>query len=151
MPPPASAAPATRPASLVRLNSPTGRAVAMLVGITLAFYLELWWPGLVLIKSDAYRIWLPIKQHMIERLASGELPQWFPYEGLGRPFIGIAASGVFHPYTVLYFFLPAADAHRASTLLSCLLAAIGAFTLGRTLNCSRAGALVAGLAFALSG
>jgi len=151
MPPPVSAAPATRPASLVRLNSPTGRAVAMLVGITLAFYLELWWPGLVLIKSDAYRIWLPIKQHMIERLASGELPQWFPYEGLGRPFIGIAASGVFHPYTVLYFFLPAADAHRASTLLSCLLAAIGAFTLGRTLNCSRAGALVAGLAFALSG
>src|SRR5256712_785395 len=151
LPGPALSRSATRPASLGRSNSPTGAVVSMLVGIPLAFYLELWWPGLVLIKSDAYRIWLPIKQHMIERLASGKLPQWFPYEGLGRPFIGIAASGVFHPYTVLYFFLPAADAHRASTLLSCLLAAIGAFTLGRTLNCSRAGALVAGLAFALSG
>jgi len=88
---------------------------------------------------------------MIERLAAGELPQWFPYEALGRPFIGTAAKGIFHPFTALYFLLPAPDAYRASTLLSCLLAAVGAFTLGRTLNFSRAGAVVAGAAFALSG
>jgi len=88
---------------------------------------------------------------MTERLTAGELPQWFPYEALGRPFIGTAATGIFHPFTVLYFLLPAPDAYRASTLLSCLLAAVGAFTLGRTLNFSRAGAVVAGAAFALSG
>ncbi len=126
-------------------------AVIVLLGLTLAFYYGLWLPGLVLIKRDAYGFWLPLKQHMIERLAAGELPQWFPYEALGRPFIGTAATGIFHPFTVLYFLLPAPDAYRASTLLSCLLAALGAFTLGRTLNFSRAGAVVAGVAFALSG
>lgn len=125
--------------------------IAVLCGVTLAFYHGLWLPGLVLIKRDAFGIWLPIKQHMIERLSAGDLPQWFPYEGLGRPFIGTAATGVFHPFTALYFILPAPDAYRASTLLSCLLAAFGAFALGRTLNFSRAGALVAGVSFALSG
>jgi len=126
-------------------------AVLVLLGLTLAFYYGLWLPGLVLIKRDAYGFWLPLKQHMIERLAAGELPQWFPYEALGRPFIGTAATGIFHPFTALYFLLPAPDAYRVSTLLSCLLAAVGAFTLGRTLNFSREGALVAGVAFALSG
>ncbi|TAL11965.1 MAG: hypothetical protein EPO02_02975 [Nitrospirae bacterium] len=134
-----------------RFHESTGFMVALLCGITLIFYQNLWWPGLVLIKRDAYAFWLPLKQHMIERLASGELPQWFPYEGLGRPFIGTAATGVFHPFTLLYFIFPAADAYRASTLLSCLLAALGAFALGRTLGISRAGAVVAGVAFTLSG
>ncbi len=139
------------PASRLAAKPRTILAVIVLLGLTLAFYYGLWLPGLVLIKRDAYGLWLPLKQHMTERLTAGELPQWFPYEALGRPFIGTAATGIFHPFTVLYFLLPAPDAYRASTLLSCLLAAVGAFTLGRTLNFSRAGAVVAGAAFALSG
>jgi len=123
----------------------------VLVGITLAFYSELWRPGLVLIKRDAFRFFLPLKQYLIERLRDGELPQWFPYEGLGRSFIGVTHTGIFHPFTALYFLLPVPDAYRAATLLSCLLAALGAFVLGRILNFSRAGALVAGVSFALSG
>ncbi len=130
---------------------PLRYAAAVLCGITLAFYYGLWLPDQVLIKRDAYRFHLPIKQYLIERLSAGELPQWFPYDGMGRPFIGATATGVFHPFTALYFFLPAHDAYRASALLSCLLAAIGAFALGRSLKYSRAGALVAGVAFALSG
>src|SRR3989442_733939 len=130
---------------------PESRAVTVLLGLTLAFYHDLWLPGLVLIKRDAFRLHLPIKQYLIERLSAGELPQWFPYEALGRPFIGVTHTGVFHPFTSLYFLLLIPDAYRASTLLSCLLAAVGAFVLGRMLNFSRSGALVAGLAFALSG
>src|SRR5207249_5859210 len=131
--------------------SPAGLAVATLCGITLAFYHGLWWPGQVLIKRDALRFYLPIKQYLIERLSTGELPQWFPYDALGRPFIGVTVTGVFHPFTALYFILPVHDAYRLSTLISCLLAALGSFALGRTLNYSRAGAFVAGLSFALSG
>jgi hypothetical protein len=126
-------------------------AVAALVSITLAFYHGLWLPGLVLLKRDAFRFYLPIKQYLIERLSAGELPQWFPYDGLGRPGIGTTVTGVFHPFTMLYTLFPVPDAYRASTLLSCLLAAFGAFMLGRMLALSRTGALVAGLAFALSG
>ena len=137
--------------SLQQIGERSWLPVTALVGIALAFYHGLWLPGLILIKRDAYGFWLPLKQYLIERLAAGELPQWFPYEALGRPFIGTAATGLFHPFTVLYFLLPAPDAYRASTLLSCLLAAVGAFMLGRTLNLSRAGAFVAGVAFSLSG
>ena len=131
--------------------SSTRRAVAALCGITLAFYHNLWLPDLVLIMRDAFRFFLPLKHYLVERLAAGELPQWFPYDALGRPFIGVAHTGVFHPFTALYFLFPVHDAYRASALLSCLLAALGAFALGRTLKYSQAGALVAGLAFALSG
>ena len=129
---------------------PTWLVVTVLLGLTLAFYHGLWLPGLVLIKRDAYRFFPPIMQYLIERLSAGELPQWFPYEALGCSLIG-GGIGLFHPFTVLYFFLPVHDAYRLSVLISCLLAAIGAFSLGRLLHFSHAGALVAGLAFALSG
>src|SRR5213083_1162100 len=136
---------------LARLKSSTGLAIAVLVTITLVFYHGLWWPGLVLIHRDALRFYLPIKQHLIERLSAGELPQWFPYDALGRPFIGVAHTGVFHPFTALYFLSSIHDAYRVSALISCLLAALGGFVLGRTLNYSRGGAFIAGLSFALSG
>jgi len=81
-----SETPDTRAGTLARITSPTGLAVAVLVAITLAFYHGLWLPGLVLIKRDAFRFFLPLKQYLVERLSAGELPQWFPYEALGRPF-----------------------------------------------------------------
>ncbi|HYM38448.1 MAG TPA: YfhO family protein [Nitrospiraceae bacterium] len=129
----------------------TAVVVGLLVLSVLAFYCKLWWPGLLLIKRDATMTFLPIKQYMIERLAAGELPQWFPYDALGRPFIGVTVTGVFHPFTTLYFFLPAHDAYRASILISCLLAACGTFALSRTLQFSRSAAFLAGLTFACSG
>ncbi|HZC67519.1 MAG TPA: hypothetical protein VE201_02760, partial [Nitrospirales bacterium] len=135
--------------ALIRL--PTWLAVTVLMGITLAFYHRLWLPGLALVKRDALRFFLPIKQYLVERLSAGELPQWFPYDALGRPFIGATHTGVFHPFTALYFLFPVPDAYRASILISCLLAALGAFVLGRMLRLSPAGALLAGIAFVLSG
>ena len=136
---------------IARVWSPTGLAMAVLCVITLAFYHRLWLPDLVLIKRDAFLFYLPIKQYMMERLAAGALPQWFPYEALGRPFIGVTVTGVFHPFTLLYFLFPVHDAYRFSTLLSCLLAALGAFALGRMLALSRTGALAASISFTLSG
>jgi membrane protein YfhO len=136
---------------LARSKSPRVWAMTALCGGVLAFYHGLWWPGLVLIKRDAFRFHLPMKQYLVERLSSGELPQWFPYDALGRPFIGVAVTGLFHPFTALYFLLPVPDAYRAATLLSCLLAGIGAFLLGRVLRFSHMGALLSAIAFALSG
>src|SRR5438309_455060 len=133
------------------IHLPTWLAVTVLMGLTLTFYHRLWWPGLALVKRDALRFFPPIKQYLVERLSAGGLPQWFPYDALGRPFIGATHTGVFHPFTVLYFLFPVPDAYRASILISCLLAALGAFVLGRMLRFSSAGALLAGIAFALSG
>jgi len=122
-----------------------------LCGMVLAFYYRLWLPDLMLIKRDAFRFFLPIKQYIVERLSAGELPQWFPYEGFGAPFLGNGGTGVFHPFTLLYFLLPVHDAYRVSVLVSCLAAALGAFALGRILGFSRSGAVLSGIAFASSG
>jgi len=129
----------------------TALCASVLLGLLLLFYYRLWWPGLILIKRDAFRFYAPIKRYVAERLLAGELPQWFPYESLGRSVIGSAVSGVFHPFTALYLFFPSHDALRLTTLLTCLMGGLGAFALGRVLRFSRAGALVAGLAFACSG
>lgn len=129
----------------------SGLSVAVLCGLTLAFYHGLWLPDRVLIKRDAFAFHLPIKQHLIERLMAGELPQWFPYEGLGRPFIGATHTGVFHPFTAVSFIFSVPDAYRLSTLLSCLIGALGAFALARMLKISNSGALLAGIVFVLSG
>jgi hypothetical protein len=115
------------------------------------FYHRLWLPDLVLIKRDAFKYFLPLKQYLVERLSAGELPQWFPYEAMGRPFIAVVNTGVFHPFTALHLLFSVPDAYRISTLLSYLLAALGAYALGRRLDFSPAGAVLAGIAFTLSG
>ncbi len=63
---------------LSRVSSPSGLAVAVLCGITLAFYHGLWLPGIALVKRDAFRAFPQIKHSVMERLSVGELPQWFP-------------------------------------------------------------------------
>lgn len=122
-----------------------------LCGMVLAFYYRLWLPDLILIKRDAFRFFLQIKQYIVERLSAGELPQWFPYEGIGVPFLANGGTGVFHPFTLLYFLLPVHDAYRASVLLTIFASALGAFALGRILGLSRFGAVLSGVAFAGSG
>jgi hypothetical protein len=134
-----------------RTRAPAAGAAGAVAAVTLVFYHGLWLPGLALNARDAPALFIPIKQYLVERLRAGELPQWFPYEALGRSFIGAAVTGVFHPLNVLYFLLPVHDAYRASILASCLLAALGTFALGRTLALSVAGAALGGIAFALSG
>lgn len=135
-------------AVLARGDSLPLTAVVVLV---LVVYVQLWMPGLVLIKRDAFQLFLPLKQYIIDRLSDGELPQWFPYEGLGRPLIALSVMGVFHPFTLLYWLLPVQDAYRVTTLLSCLMGAGGTFLLARGMGISRAGAAVGAIGFSCSG
>jgi Bacterial membrane protein YfhO len=122
-----------------------------LVGLGLLVFAQLWLPDVILVKRDAFRLFLPLKQYMHERLAAGQLPQWFPYEGLGRPFIGIPVTGVFHPFTLLYWLMPVHEAYRFSTLLACLAAVTGMYCLGRRLRYSRVGAVAASAIILCSG
>src|SRR5207247_841992 len=91
---------------VARVWSPLGLTVASLCGITLAFYHGLWLPGLVLIKRDAFVLHVPLKLYLMERLVAGELPHWFPCDGLGRAFICVPYTGIFAPFTFLFFSLP---------------------------------------------
>ena len=122
-----------------------------LCGLILLFYAQLWMPGLVLIKRDAFQFYLPVKQYMIERLSAGEFPHWFPYDGLGRPFMATPATGVLHPFTALYWLFPVHDAYRLSVLCSYLAGGIGTFLLARSLGVSSAGSCIAAIGFSGSG
>ncbi len=126
-------------------------SLAAVLGLVLLVYAQLWLPGLVLIKRDAFQLFLPLKQYIIDRLTQGELPHWFPYEGLGRPLISLTVMGVFHPFTLLYWLLPVQDAYRVATLLCCLMGAAGTFLLARRLGISRSGAAVGAIGFSCSG
>jgi len=134
-----------------RLDRPDYYCLAALWGVVLLAYWELWMPGRILIKRDAFLFFPPIKQYIVDRLASGHLPEWFPYEGLGRPFLSIPVTGMFHPFTALYAVLSPHDAYRTSVLLACLIGVSGMFWLGRTLGYSRIAAVGSALTFILSG
>ena len=140
------AVPATEPRTETPRSVALARAdyltLAAVLGLVLLVYAQLWLPGLVLIKRDAFQLFLPLKQYIIDRLSQGELPQWFPYEGLGRPLISLTVMGVFHPFTALYWLFPVQDAYRLATLLCCLMGAAGTFLLVRALGISRSGAAV---------
>ena len=138
----------SRSTALVRADYLT---LAAVLGLVLLVYAQLWLPGLVLIKRDAFQLFLPLKQYINDRLSQGELPQWFPYEGLGRPLISLTVMGVFHPFTLLYWLWPVQDAYRLATLLCCLIAATGTFVLARGLGISRSGAALGSIGFSCSG
>src|SRR5437763_154445 len=50
------------------------------------------------------------------RLAAGELPLWFPYDGLGEPFLASGLSALFHPMGLALWLLPVAEAMRWTML-----------------------------------
>jgi hypothetical protein len=94
---------------------------------------------------------IPMRQFVSERLRSGNLPQWYPYESLGVPFIGQLVTATFHPLSLLLLPLDAAVAVKWTILLSSLLALGGAYLLCRATLVSRLGSLVGAYAYALGG
>lgn len=94
---------------------------------------------------------LPLRRYLHERLLSLELPQWYPHESLGVPFIGQIATGAFHPATYLLLPFDALTAVKLNLVLAYLLGAVGAYRLARLLPTSRVAAAAAGVAFSFGG
>lgn len=129
------------------------RAVAAgaLVGILALFFAPaLLGDGQFLFRDDG-RMHHPVKQFVAAELRSGRVAQWNPYSGLGTPVVACAADAPLHPFNLLFLALPFEAAFKAWILLSFVVAAFGARAWARALGASDAGALVAGIAFALSG
>lgn len=100
---------------------------------------------------DIQRVYYPLKAYWAARVSQGELPQWYPSDGLGQSFIGMVISGTFHPFNLLYLALRLESALMVSVLLSFLAAFLGAFALVRRFTSGRGPALVAGVLFAFNG
>src|SRR5688500_4600003 len=131
-------------------------------------------PGRTLSNSDALWFeppWVGVKPAEIERPSNPELgdaprhlqlflaqtarqmpdaPLWNPAIMAGRPFHANAQSAIFGPYTLPAYVLPFWTALGWIAVLKRWMAAFGTFLLGRALGMRFAGALLAGIVFALS-
>src|SRR5229473_834845 len=97
---------------------------------------------------DAGRMHYPIKVFLGERLRAGELPLWYPYDGLGTPFIANGVTAVFHPL-VLWSLTFSPEAALTLSLISCVLVGqCGCYWLARRLGAGPAGAVSAAAALA---
>ena len=102
--------------------------------------------------GDLVSFLFPIYRFAARTISQGQLPLWNPHLYGGAPFITDIQAGFLYPPNLLLFLLNPAFDYRWMQLLSIghlWWAALGVYTLSRTLGCSRPAALLAGLAFGL--
>lgn len=103
--------------------------------------------GELFFERDQLLVFLPLKRYLAERLAAGELPAWWPWDGLGQPLAALPVASAFHPSTLGYLALPFEWAFNFQTLLPFPVALLGAWYLGRTLGLRTWGAALAAALF----
>lgn len=90
----------------------------------------------------------PLRRFAVEGLRAGELRFWNPYVHEGVP---LALPPVAYPFDLLQGLLPNEAGFSLLLALHVPLAALGFFTLGRSLGLSRLAAAFAGIVYALGG
>jgi hypothetical protein len=102
--------------------------------------------------SDMANLQHPLRHFVGQELRQGRLPLWAPGIYMGFPLLAEGQAGLFYPPNLLLFgLLPVGLALNISLLLPFVVAATGAYLLARELGAGVAGALLAGVAYALSG
>ncbi len=120
-------------------------------GAWLVFFGPAIFTSKVLFDRDLLMTEIPLRAYLRERLAHGQLAQWFPYEMLGTPFVGTVIASAFHPRTLLFLCCDAFVSTKWSILLAYLVGLIGAYRLARQAGASRVGSVAGAFVFALSG
>ena len=83
-----------------------------------------------------------------ERLRSGDIPGWNPYQFAGAPFAGDPLSGwTYLPAMILFAALPVSAAAKGYLFVHLLLAGLFTYALARVLRMNLAGALLAAVAY----
>lgn len=100
---------------------------------------------------DVHLAFVPVKRYLGDIIASGQLPEWWPFDGLGMPLLAQPTFSVLHPVSLLYGLFSFWEAFTFELLLSTALAALGTFLVARSLKLPRPAALVAGGLYAFNG
>ena len=128
-----------------------GACSLLIAGATAICFREMIFGGRIPVFRDVLDTTLPLGSYIGARLREGSLPQWFPWEGLGEPFIGQLNESTFHPSSWLYAVLSPAGALRLQVLLAYLAGGFGQVLFGRKLGLSFPAAALAAIAFIFSG
>jgi hypothetical protein len=127
-----------------------GAPAALLLLVLLFFLPLLTGPGQLLLRDNG-RMHAQVKLWIAQELAQGRLAEWDPYQGLGVPVVAGAIDAPLHPFNALLVALPFAWAFKAWALAAYALAALGMYAWARQLLLGRGAAVLAGVAFSLSG
>ena len=122
-----------------------------LFAIPLAFFARVVFTNQVFVARDLQRVYLPLKSWWAMRVGHGEMPLWYPLDGLGQPFIGMVVSGAWSPFNLLHLVMSDVQAVKWSLIAAYLLAFGGAVHLGRQLRFSTAACVCAATIFSLTG
>ncbi|ATB40262.1 hypothetical protein CYFUS_005710 [Cystobacter fuscus] len=121
------------------------------VGLTLLFFHRAVFSANVFFLRDVQQVYVPLWEYWRERVLGGEFPQWYPFDGLGQPYVGMVVSGAFHPAQVLSLVLPGAQGLKWLMLLCFPVAFLGMSALGRRLGWGLGAALLAAMSYTFSG
>ena len=103
-------------------------SVLVIGGWRIAGYIAGW--------SDLASYHLPKYQYVAERLASGSLPLWNPYEFAGIPFLASLQPGVYYPPVLFFYSLLSGElAHVGFFVLHIGIAAVASLLLMRAFGC----------------
>ena len=101
--------------------------------------------------KDILRFTYPQKYYLRERLLAGELPMWWPADGMGRPFFALVQPGVLYPLNALLLVLPMPLAYDVFSAVHLGIAALGTYAWLRRSECGETSAAFGAATFALSG
>jgi hypothetical protein len=105
-----------------------------------------------LVGVDSATQYYPWYAFLGQSLSRGSIPGWNPASFSGSPFAANPLSGwTYVPAMLLFAALPIAQAAKALLIFHPLLAATSTYAVARALGLTRAGAFVAGLAYANTG
>ncbi len=119
------------------------------VAVALFVFRELVFLGELPFKRDMGVLFVPLKRVLSEALRAGTLPEWWPWDGMGMPFIAVPVLSAFHPSTLFFLALPFHAAFVLQLLLPVPLALLGTWRLGRALGLRPVFAALAATAYTL--
>jgi hypothetical protein len=108
--------------------------------------------GGIVVGKDTVTQYYPWYSYLGERLRSGDIPAWNPYQFSGAPFAADPLSGwTYLPAMILFTILPVSTAAAGYLFVHLLLAGLFTYALARALRVNVAGALLAAVAYEFNG
>jgi len=131
---------------------PTARVtVGLLLGLAAVYFGPVLSKGSDVVLSrpgtDTWSQYFYWREFGFASLAKGEIPLWNPYIFSGTPYFAGLQSALFYPPNIVYLFFDTPFAINLSIALHCFFGSLFTFGFARYLAISRAGALLAALAF----
>lgn len=136
---------------LWRLTRPPLLVALAAAGVPLVLFHRAVLSSEIFIARDLHRGHYPLKRYFAQRVLQGEFPLWYPFDGLGQPFVGMVTSAPFHPMNVLYLLFPLGVALKLHVLAAFPLALVGTALAARRFGVSWGSALLAAVVYACSG